>query len=92
MEKWRRGPRKGWACASAGSVEAGRHPLPPSVRGGCVGAGEGRPEGMERDTESLGPCGEVVRGILGDRFKVGFGGCCGGGGFCCWFLVFGWLL
>ena len=47
---------------------------------------------MERDTESLGPCGEVVRGILGDRFKVGFGGCCGGGGFCCWFLVFGWLL
>ena len=62
------------------------------LRGGCVGAGEGRPEGMERDTESLGPCGEVVRGILGDRFKVGFGGCCGGGGFCCWFLVFGWLL
>ena len=67
-------------------------PWPPSERGGCVGAGEGRPEGMERDTESLGPCGEVVRGILGDRFKVGFGGCCGGGGFCCWFLVFGWLV
>ena len=68
-------------------------PCPPSVRGGCVGAGEGRPEGMERDTESLGPCGEVVRGILGDRFKVGCGGCCGGGGgFCCWFLVFGWLV
>lgn len=67
-------------------------PCPPSERGGCVGAGEGRPEGMERDTESLGPCGEVVRGILGDRFKVGFGGCCGGGGFCCWFLVFGWLV
>ena len=61
-------------------------------RGGWVRAGEGRPEGMERDTESLGPCGEVVRGILGDRFKVGFGGCCGGGGFCCWFLVFGWLV
>ncbi|OZS21050.1 hypothetical protein CIG57_30060, partial [Klebsiella michiganensis] len=33
-------------------------PCPPSVRGGCVGAGEGRPEGMGRDTESLGPCGE----------------------------------
>ena len=50
---------------------------------------------MERDTESLGPCGEVVRGILGDRFKVGFGGCCGGGGGWWWFLllVFGfWLV
>ena len=58
-----------------------------------MGAGEGRPEGMERDTESLGPCGEVVRGILGDRFKVGFGGCCGGGGGgWWWFLVFGWLV
>ena len=67
-------------------------PCPPSVRGGCVGAGEGRPEGMAGDTGGLGPCGEGVRGILGDRFKVGFGGCCGGGGFCCWFLVFGWLL
>ena len=67
-------------------------PWPPSERGGCVGAGEGRPEGMERDTESLGPCGEVVRGILGDRFKVGFGGCCGGGGGWWWFLVFGWLV
>ena len=60
-----------------------------------MGAGEGRPEGMERDTESLGPCGDVVRGILGDRFKVGVCGGCGGGGgggFCCGFLVFVWLL
>ena len=63
-----------------------------------MGAGEGRPEGMERDTESLGPCGEVVRGILGDRFKVGFWGCCGGGGGggggWWWFLlwVFGFCL
>ena len=79
-----------------GEHGGGRAPLAPlSVRGGCVGAGEGRPEGMERDTESLGPCGEVVRGILGDRFKevlvaaavvvvfvVGFWflvGCCEGG-------------
>ena len=70
-------------------------PCPQSVRGGCVGAGEGRPEGMERDTESLGPCGEVVRGILGDRFKVGVcGGCGGGGGGWWWFLlwVFGFCL
>ena len=37
MEKWRRGPRKGWACASAGSVEAGRHPLPPERAWGLRG-------------------------------------------------------
>ena len=44
MEKWRRGPRKGWACASAGSVEAGRHPLPPERAWGfaCV-PGKGAP-------------------------------------------------
>ncbi|XP_047622059.1 spidroin-1-like [Phacochoerus africanus] len=44
-------------------------PCPQSVRGGCVGAGEGRLEGMERHPESLGPCGQVVRGIVGDRGK-----------------------
>ena len=42
---------------------------------------------MERDTQSLGPCGEVVRGILGDRFKVGVSGGCGGGGGGWWLVV-----
>ena len=55
-------------------------PCPPSVRGGCVGAGEGRPEGMEGDTESLGPCGEVVvAAAVVVVFVVGFWflvGCC----------------
>ena len=75
-------------CECRGAWRRAGTPCPPSVRGDCVGAGEGRPEGMERDTESLGPCGEVVRGILGDRFKVGVcGGCGGGGGGWWWFLL-----
>ncbi|RKM64341.1 hypothetical protein C0215_19095 [Clostridioides difficile] len=37
LEKWRRGPRKGWACASAGSMEAGGHPLPPERAWGLRG-------------------------------------------------------
>ena len=69
-----------------GERGGGRAPLAPRAWVGV--AGEGRREGMERDTESLGPCWEVVRGILGDRFKVGVcGGCSGGGGEWWWFLL-----